>query len=56
MITHASRIEWEAWQALVAELKNKGIDINHEHALYNAIKTWGERYSEFRKEYGLVKV
>ena len=44
-----NRLEWEAWQRVVKELNNKGIDINNEAALTSVLKAWGERYHELRR-------
>ena len=51
MISTETKIEWRAWQKVVKELKNKGIDINVEKELSRVIKEWGEQYYKHRKRW-----
>jgi hypothetical protein len=41
-------IEWEAWQAVCAELLKLGIDINNQDALNDYLVNWGNRLVELR--------
>ena len=44
------RREWLAWQRIVRELKELGIDINNNDKLTKAITVWGDEYHNLLKE------
>lgn len=44
--------EWMAWRKIVEELTAIDIDINKQDALDKAIREWGEKYADWRTQYG----
>lgn len=54
MDTSEKKMEWYAWQALVKELRDLGIDINKHDDLCEAIKTWGHYYHQLQEVKELV--
>ncbi len=38
------RLEWEAWLAVVTELRKLGVEINQQDELNDLLKLWGARY------------
>lgn len=44
--------EWEAWQAIVRELRSRQIEVNDQgnEPLVNALRVWGERLHALRAE------